>query len=47
MEAASHISSHSLIQHVSGMVWLFLDDVLDVMNTDIQLNRELVERLFA
>lgn len=42
IEAASHVPSHSLIQHVSGTVELFLDDV---MNADIQLNREPVERV--
>lgn len=42
IEAASHIPSRSLIQHVSGTVELLLDDV---MNADIGLNRELVERV--
>lgn len=38
---ASHIPSRSLIQHVSGTVELFLNDV---MNADIQLCRELMEK---
>ncbi len=42
IEAASHIPSRSLIQHVSGTVELFLDDV---MNPDIELNGELLERV--
>lgn len=42
IEAAAHIPSCSLTQHVSGTVELFMDDV---MNADIQLNRELVERV--